>query len=147
MHVCLDFEGNCVFRNINRDNEVNIKKLPKQSFNFIKFNPFDEYEVFVSGKESFKVYDTRTFLELYEVPQFKNSLDIYNDNSNNYLISKKDSVNYYNYDTNYKKFNEVKNWDLNDISCLSINNTSFKNPDIITIGCENGDLYYSNIID
>lgn len=147
MHVCIDNEGNIVFRNINRDNEFTIKKPNKQSYNFVKFNHFNEYEYYVSAKESFKIYDIRNFQEICEVSQFRNCLDIYNDNSNNYLISKRDSVNYFSYDVNQKKFNEIKNWDLNDISCLSINNYSFKNPDIITIGCDNGDLYYSNIIE
>lgn len=124
-----------------------IKKLPKLDFNLVKFNTFEEYELYVSSKDSFKIYDTRTLTEVCEIPQFKNLLEIHNDNSNNYLISKRDSVNYFNYDPHQKKFNEVKNWELNDISCLSINNANFKNPDIITIGCDNGDLYYSNIID
>lgn len=147
MHVCLDLEGNCVFRNINRDNEVHIKRLSKQSYNFVKFNVFEEYQFYVSSNDSFKVYDTRTFQVLYDMPQFKGCLDIYNDNCSNYLISKKDSINYFFYDVGLNKFNELKNWDLNDISCLSINNHSYKNPDIITIGCDNGDLYYSNIIE
>ena len=101
----------------------------------------------MSSNDYFKVYDTRTYQEIYEVTQFKGCLDIYNDNCSNYLLSKRDSINYYNYDSSLRKYNEIKNWDLNDISCLSINNPSFKNPDIITIGCDNGDLYYSNIID
>jgi hypothetical protein len=147
MHVCLDKEGNIVFRNVNKDNEVQIKKMKKTEFNLVKFNPFDEFEVYISSKDSFKIYDTRMFQEICEIQQFKNCLDIYNDNSNNYLISKRDSINFFNYDAMTKKFNEIKNWELNDISCLSINNSSFKNPDIITIGCDNGDLYYSNIIE
>ena len=46
-----------------------------------------------------------------------------------------------------KKYTEIKNWEINDISCLSINNPLLKNPEIIAIGCENGDIYYSNIIE
>ena len=147
IHVCLDNEGTLVFRNINKDSEFTIKKLDKQTYNFVKFNQFNEFEYYISAKESFKIYDIRTFQEVYEIPQFKNCLDIFNDNCNNYLISKRDSVNYFTYEVNQKKFSEIKNWELNDISCLSINNHSFKNPDIITIGCDNGDLYYSNIIE
>jgi len=147
IHVCMDNEGNIVFRNINKNNEFTVKKLPKQVYNFVKFNQFNEYEYYVSGKDSFRIYDIRTFQEICEISQFRNSLDIYNDNCHNYLISKRDSVNYFSYDVNQQKFNEIKNWELNDISCLSINNHSFRNPDIITIGCDKGDLYYSNIIE
>lgn len=147
MHVCLDLEGNCVFRNVNKANEVYIKRLSKQDFNFVKFNAFDEYEFYVSSKDSFKVYDTRTFQEMYEVPQFKGCLDIYNDNCSNYLLSKRDSINFMCYDATIKKFNELKKWDIIDLSCLSINNPSLINPDIISIGCENGDLYHSNLME
>ena len=121
--------------------------LSKQEYNFVKFDIFDENEFYVSSKQSFKVFDTRTFKEIYEIPQFKNCLDIYNDNSSNYLISKKDSLTHICYETNMKKYTEIKNWEINDISCLSINNPLLKNPEIIAIGCENGDIYYSNIIE
>ena len=40
----------------------------------------------------------------------------------------------------------IKSWDgISNISCISMNNFRLKYPEIILLGSEAGDLYYSNI--
>jgi len=156
-----------------RDKEVKIKKLGIAKYNFVKFNDFNYNQFFISSDKFFKVFDIRNNKEIENINEFKNANEVVNDSisyliSNNNLtssisntsntngisnisnlsnISNTNNINtlqlFSNKENNYKL---IKTWDgINNISCISMNNLRLKYPEIMLLGTEFGDLYYSNI--
>lgn len=143
LHICLDEEGNFVIRNIKSQNDYVKIKLPKQPFQFVKFNPMNENQYFISTDSSFKIYDVRTNIEMEAVSEFSNSIDIFND-SNTFLTVKQNNLSLYNfYSANLDKLNEWNSFGL--ISHFNLNSLNFANPELLIVGNTNGDLFYSNL--
>jgi len=144
--MCLDSEGILVTRNLIRDKEVKIKKHGIMKYNFVKFNEFNDNQYFVSSEKFFKIFDLRNHQEIESIPEFKNTAEMVND-SNSFLITEKNSIKlYFNKEINKDgEYALAKSWKLNNISCIGMDNPRLKFPDIILLGTDVGDLYYSNL--
>lgn len=139
----MDEEGNFITRNVKNDKEVKKIKLPKKNYKFVKFNPLNELQYFISTEESFKIYDMRTNLEIDSVEEFADSIDIFNDSSQ-FLTVKPNELSLYTF--NAGKTEKQREWNtFGSISHLNMNSVNYDNPEVIILGNDNGDVYYSNL--
>ena len=138
LYICLDEDGHFILRKIKEEKESSKIKLSRQNYKYLKFNPMNDFQYFIGSEESFKIYDIRTHLEIETIEEFKNSINIFND-SNNYMLIREDGLNLYNYSSH--KIEKVKEW-IN-FSLVTHFNMSYINPDVLLVGNEGGDVYYS----
>ena len=145
MFTCLDQDGNLVLRNLYKDKEFKVIKLGYDKYNYTKFNKFNDYQYFISSANSFRIFDIRTNYEIETIEEFKNSSEIIND-SKNYMIGFQGNKSMEVYDLDllkggYSLSNTWKN--ITNVSCISANSKYFEYPELIAVGNENGDLFYS----
>jgi hypothetical protein len=125
-----------VLRDIKNYKEFKKIQLEKDHIKYVKFNPVNSNEYFVCWENDFKIYDIRTYNEIQSRPEFRNSIDIFNDSSQ-YLLAYSNKVNLYEKDL-------VREWNqFNDISHINMNPINHTDPEIIIIGTNSGDLYYA----
>jgi hypothetical protein len=142
LHICIDEDGHFVMRNLKTEKECKKIKLPKQEYKYVKFNSLNNFQYFVCSEESFKIYDVRNHLEMDSVVEFANSIDIFND-SKNFLLVKTEGLELHTF--NLHKVEKLKDWmSFGKVSYANMNSVNYSNPDLIIVGNENGDLFYSN---
>jgi len=146
MFACLDNDGNLVIRNLLKDKEFKLMKLGYDNYNFVKFNNFNDYQYFISSKNSFRIFDIRTNYEIENIEEFKNSTEIIND-SKNYMLGYLDNtLSVYDTDVLKGGYTLQNSWkDILNVSCISTNSKYYEVPELIAIGNDNGDLYYSKL--
>lgn len=141
-HICLNEDGNIYIRNILNEKEFKKINVSKSNFNFIKFNPLNKNQFFLSSEEAFKIYDIKEGREIDSINAFVNCVDI-NLDSNKFLLTFPDSIKTYARN-NYNFSNTEKVVFEYDEICFS--NVCFYNDkfDYLIAGNNNGDLIYSS---
>jgi hypothetical protein len=139
LHILIDEDGYFIMRNLKGHHDFIKTKLPKQKFNFVKFNHLNENQYFIGGADSIKIFDVRNNLEIESIPEFSNAIDILND-SKSYLVAKEDELFLFSHQIEMKK--EWK--DVSSISHLNMNIVNYQNPDIVIVGTKNGDVFISD---
>jgi WD40 repeat protein len=139
LHILIDEDGYFIMRNMKGHHDFVKTRLPKQKYNFVKFNSINENQYFIGGSDSIKIYDVRTNLEIESIPEFCGAIDIFND-SKSYLVAKDDGLSLFSH-----QLEKLKEWkDINSISHLNMNVVNYQNPEIILIGSTNGDVFISD---
>lgn len=129
-----------VLRDLRKENEFKKLKLSfKDKYKLVKFNELNDFQYFVSGDNSFKVFDIRSHIEIDSIEEFKGALEIFNDSSN-FLIAKKEALFLYNND-----LEKLKEWnEFGNITSLNLKSANYLKPDVIVVGNSNGDVFVSN---
>lgn len=143
LHICLNEDGNVFIRNILNEKELKKIRVPKNNFNFIKFNALNKNQFFLSSEDSFKVYDIKEGREIDSINAFANCVDI-NLDSNKFLVTFPDSIKTYAR-CNYN-FNNTEKL-VFEYDEISFSNVCFYNEkfDYLIAGSNNGDLIYTTI--
>lgn len=142
LHICIDEDGHVVIRSLKGEKEFKKIKIQPENFKYIKFNPLNDFQYFICTDSYFKIYDIRNNFEMDSVEQFANSIDIFND-SKNYLLVKQSEINLFHFNTH--KVEKLKEWNnFGTLSHANMNSVNYCDPEIILLGNENGDLFYSN---
>jgi len=146
MFTCIDQDGNLILRNLQKEKEFKKIKLNYDKYNFVQFNRMNDFQYFVSSQNSFRIFDIRTYYELENIEEFKNSSEIINDTKNFLLGYRDKSLSVYQTDLLKGGYSLHNNWkDILNVSCINMNTKYFDCPDLIALGNENGDLFYSDI--
>jgi len=143
LHICLNEDGNIYIRNILNEKEFKKIRVSKKNFNFIKFNPLNKHQFFLSSEDTFKVYDIKEGRETDKIDIFSNCIDI-NLDSDKYLITFHDSIKTFGR-KNYNFDNTEKI--VFDYADLAFSNICFYNDkfDCLIAGNANGDFIYSSL--
>jgi hypothetical protein len=142
IHICIDDDGLLLIRNVNDVKDFKKINLMKKNYKYVKFNPLNDFQYFICSETDFKIYDIRNNLEMDSVDAFADSIDIFND-SKNFLIAKNEGLFLYTFCSS--KMESVKEWtEFDQISHANMNIINYSNPELILIGNEQGDVFYSN---
>lgn len=136
MHLCIDEEGLVVMRNLKNNKEFKKMSVEKDNYRYVKFNPLNEFQYFLCGEKSFKIFDVRSHFELDSINQFADSINIFGDSSG-YLIGRKSGIELYNSQVELLKGIDT----FGEITHINMRSVNYTRPDMIIIGNENGDLF------
>jgi hypothetical protein len=142
-HICVDEDGLLVIRDIKNEKQFKKLQLEKDCYKLVKLNHVNENQFYVVSENKFSIYDLRTYQSFEQVEEFKNCSEVFND-SESYLLMQDGHLNLYSYTTNTPTL--LKDFDgISNLKHLNCNLQNYNNPDIIILGNNNGDLFYSNI--
>lgn len=133
-------DGYVFIRNIGNEKEFKKVKISKDNnYNFLKFNPVNKNQFFISSENEFKVYDIREGKEVDSINKFKNCIDISLDGFK-YLVTFRDSVKLYEKNI----FSEITILEYQD---LTFSNICYYNDrlDCLIAGNESGDFLFSPV--
>jgi len=155
--VTADESGVVVMRNMKQSEKMFSFKVKGEygdtpEIKYVKFNPVNENEYFVCTEDSFRVYDVRSNGLVGEVEFFYNTMDIEND-SLGYIVCSRNGVQLYLKDIN-KRIGLANSFSLDDSVVSTFQNNQLVNhkytnnyeSSINAVGCENGNLYFSSVI-
>jgi WD40 repeat protein len=141
LHICLDSDGNIITRNVKNQKECIKNRITKEHFNYVKFNPLNDFQYFICTESYFKIYDLRNNIEIGSVREFSNSIDIVND-SKNYLLTFNQGLKLFSFKNHTEELNREWN-EFGNVSFCNMGFFNYTNPDVIVVGNENGDVFYS----
>lgn len=141
LHLALDDDGNVVARNLKSQNKCKKIKLPSEDYKLIKFNTVNDNQFFISSEQSFKVFDIRTYTEIRSCEMLSNSSHLLND-TNQFLIGKPSSLCLFEGGKSDVSF--IREWEeVGNTTMLNMNDKNFTDPEIIAIGNDKGDVFFS----
>lgn len=142
MHICLNDDGYAYLRNITDEKDFKKIKIHKDNiYNFIKFNPLNENQFFVSSEKEFLIYDIKEGKELENIHILANCIDITMD-SFRFIVTFKNYIKIFERNdlTTNKILKEYQDLSFSNVSCY---NEKF---DCMIVGNDNGDFLYSKKI-